>query len=327
MTLKAEPKRKGEPILKLPINNWPFLCIGTLLSIVFFLFGLRQLIASYFTDDPHSFLMLFFSSSMIILINGTIFSILLVLGFKKYRGHNDSKSKTGPGVVIAMNRDVILYRHPAVIAWISAFLFRLLRLLGLIILRCCFNFRVYCRHGVPLRTPYIVIANHVSFMDPVVLQSACPHRIIFLMTERYYNPLPVRWFFNLMCCIPLNEDTPYNIRALRMGLEALEKGNVLGIFPEGSISREGVLRDAMPGTILLAQKASVPIVPAYIEGTYQALPRHARFFRKANISVSFGIPLAYEELSGGLPGKEGLQAATKNLMSYIERLASSERDM
>ena len=208
-----------------------------------------------------------------------------------------------------------------VIAGISAFLFWILRRLSLIVLKYCFKFKVRNTDAVPRSGPFIIIANHVSFMDPVVLQAACPARIVFLMTERYYNPILVRWFFSLMCCIPLNEDTPYNIRALRRALESLEQGNVIGIFPEGSISREGVLRDAMPGTLLLAQKTGAPIVPAYIEGTYDALPRHARFFHKATISVVFGKPLRYHNLAKRQPGKKGLETAKKNLMESIVKLA------
>ena len=209
---------------------------------------------------------------------------------------------------------------------INRLLYGGLRFLAVAILKYCFNFSVRNVHLIPSTGPYIIIANHVSFMDPVVLQSSCPHRIVFLMTESYYNPILVRWFFKLMRCIPLNEDSPYNIRALRLALDALKQGNVVGIFPEGSISREGVLRDAMPGTLLLAQKSGAPILPAYIEGTYDALPRHARFFRKATISVSFGARLDYHrDLAQGLTGKEGLQAATRKLMNYIVNLAANSK--
>ena len=213
-------------------------------------------------------------------------------------------------------------RSPLIVA-VSAFVFRVLRFLAAGILKHCFNFTVKSTYCIPAAGPFIIIANHESFMDFAVLQAACPLRIVFLMTETYYNPILVRWFFDLMCCIPLNENTPYNIRALRRALEALNQGTVVGIFPEGSISREGVLRDAMPGTLLLAQKTGAPIVPAYIEGTYEALPRHAKFFRKATISVSFGEPLDYHDLAEGATGKEGLQAATRNLMKHIVKLAGN----
>jgi hypothetical protein len=80
--------------IKLPIDTWPVICCGTVLSAAFFLLGVDQMIASYVTaTDPYSFLMLFFSSSMIILINATIFSILVVLGIRKLGGRS-AKEKT-----------------------------------------------------------------------------------------------------------------------------------------------------------------------------------------------------------------------------------------
>lgn len=160
-------------------------------------------------------------------------------------------------------------------------------------------------------------------MDPPVLQAACPRRIIFMMTEKYYNPLWGRWFFKLMYCIPLRDESPYNIGPLKKGLKRLSEGKVIGIFPEGGISRDGILRDGRPGTLLLAQKSGAPVIPAFISGTYQALPREAKFFRKAKIQVIFGKPVNFRELAQGLPEKEGLKRATEYLMQKIKELSTT----
>ena len=154
-------------------------------------------------------------------------------------------------------------------------------------------------------------------MDPPVLQAACSRRIVFMMTEKWYNPIWGRWFFRSMHCIPLREGTPYNIGPLKKSLRSLKEGNVIGIFPEGGVSRDGSPREGMPGTLLLAEKSDAPIVPAFISGTYRALPRHARFFRKAKIKVVFGSPVSFGALSKGLRGKESLREASENLMSTI----------
>ena len=82
-----------KPRLKLPIDTWPIICCGTIFAALFFLFGIDQLIASYSSTDPYSFLMLFFSSSMIILVNGTILFVLLVLGLRKFRNHKDPENR------------------------------------------------------------------------------------------------------------------------------------------------------------------------------------------------------------------------------------------
>ena len=201
--------------------------------------------------------------------------------------------------------------------------FKALKYLVVSLLKVFFAFEVRNIHHVPAAGPFIITANHFSFMDPPVLQAACPRRIIFMMIEKYYNPIWVRWFFKSMHCIPIREETPYNIGPLKKGLKVLRQGKVIGIFPEGGISQSGVIRDGRPGTLLLAEKSDAPILPAFISGTYLALPRDAKFFRKAKIKVIFGSPVIFKDLSKGLKGKEGLQIATDNLMRKIKELSNN----
>lgn len=296
------------------------LVTGIVLATIFTLFGIRQLVSSYCVNDPYVFLMLFFSASMIILVNSTILLILTVLGYRKTRPDDSQRNKDARQArehcESGNQPDRLLP-----LRWISTLLFQFLRFLVVPVLKTSFTFSVQNAHYLPAHGPYIVTANHVSFMDPLVLQCACPHRISFLMTEKYYNPFFARWFFNLMLCIPLREESVYNIRAIRKGLRILRNGCVVGIFPEGGISPEGLLGNGRPGSMLLAQKADVPIVPAYINGTFQALPRHARFFRKAAITVIFGEPLTFAQISDGMPRKKGLHAATSILMEKIGSLS------
>jgi 1-acyl-sn-glycerol-3-phosphate acyltransferase len=124
-----------------------------------------------------------------------------------------------------------------------------------------------------------------------------------------------------MRAIPLRDNTVYNIGPVKTGLEILKHGNVIGIFPEGGISKTGIMQEGRPGTLLLAQKSNVPILPAFISGTYLALPKHAKFFRKAKIKVIFGNPITYAELSRGVKGKKGLEDATQNLIQKIRDLS------
>lgn len=202
--------------------------------------------------------------------------------------------------------------------------FKTLKLLDFVILKLFFSFEIKNVNHIPVSNSFIVTANHFSFMDPPVLQAACPRRIIFFMTEKYYNPIWSRWFFKAMHCIPLREDSHYHIAALKSGIKLLKEGQVIGIFPEGEISRNGEIQDGRPGTLLLSQKTNFPIVPAFISGTYQALPRHAKFFQKAKIKVVFGDPLYFNDLSNGLKGKKGLEQATKNLIQTFRDLAKTQ---
>jgi 1-acyl-sn-glycerol-3-phosphate acyltransferase len=199
--------------------------------------------------------------------------------------------------------------------------FKSLKFFGHRLLKTFFSFETVNIHQVPPTGPIIITANHSSFMDPPVLQAACPRRIHFLMTDKYYNPIWGRWFFRLMGAIPLRENTAYNIGPVKIGLEILKNGNVIGIFPEGGINKTGVIQEGRPGTLLLAQKSNVSILPTFISGTYLALPKHAKFFRKAKIKVIFGKLITYEELSRGVKGKKGLEEATQNLIQKIRDLS------
>ena len=202
--------------------------------------------------------------------------------------------------------------------------FNVLKFLDFAILKIFFSFEIKNLHHLPITSPFIITANHFSFMDPPVLQAACPRRIIFFMTEKFYNPIWGRWFFKLMHCIPLRENTPYHIAPLKRGIKLLKEGKVTGIFPEGGVSRNGKIQDGRPGTLLLSQKTSFPIIPAFISGTYQALPRHAKFFRRSKIKVIFGCPVYFNDLSNGLKGKKGLERATKNLIQIFRDLAKKQ---
>lgn len=202
--------------------------------------------------------------------------------------------------------------------------YRSVRLVGVPLLRLLFSLKAENASRVPAQGPVLIAANHCSFMDPVVLQAACPRRIIFMMTERYYNCLWGRWFFKQMQAIPLKEGTVYNVGPLRKGMRALQQGKAIGLFPEGGISRSGVLQDGQPGILLLAQRTNAPIVPAYISGTFRALPRHAIFPRPAKITVLFGTPLCFLDLAERKEGKEGLLRATSALMEEIKRLEPVE---
>jgi uncharacterized membrane protein len=80
---------------KIP-TNWFFIAVGIVLSTVFLSFGVQHLVGSYYIEGPYLFLMLFFSSSMIILINGTILFVLIVLAIRKIRGSNEDIEPDSP---------------------------------------------------------------------------------------------------------------------------------------------------------------------------------------------------------------------------------------
>ena len=162
------------------------------------------------------------------------------------------------------------------------------------VLRRLFAFRVSGLEHLPARGPYIVAANHANYLDGVLLAMALPRKISFLVMPRVYRATPLHpYFHDHIGSIPVSLARP-DPGAIRRAIRVLDQGGVVGIFPEGPFSRHGRLVRGLPGVALVALRSGVPVVPAAIEGTFDALAAR-RFFvpRRVPLSVRFGAPLHF----------------------------------
>lgn len=160
----------------------------------------------------------------------------------------------------------------------------------------------------------LVVANHASFVDPVVLQMAVRRRIRFLMTEDFYDRPVMGWFFRWMRTLRVSE-TQTNLASLRTARDALRDGEVVGIFPEGQLSPDGELQPGQPGAAALASLARVPILPVRIRGTFHVMRRGMRFPRPARVSVTRG-----EIIPAPARGRTDRDALTARIMSALAAL-------
>ena len=152
-----------------------------------------------------------------------------------------------------------------------------------------FGLTVEGREHLPEAGPYIVAANHHNYLDGVVLGVTLPQAVAFLVMPRVYRATPLHPFLHRhIGSIPIDLDRP-GPEALRRALDALAAGGVVGIFPEGPFSLRGRLEPGLPGVALLALRSGVPVVPAGIRGTYEALVDR-RFYvpRPHPLRVRFG---------------------------------------
>ncbi len=139
--------------------------------------------------------------------------------------------------------------------------------------------------------PYILVANHSSNLDPLLLGWAMRPTPIYTMAKAELWGVPVvRWLVANLGAFPVDRSLK-DTQAMRTSLTVLKGGQVLMIFPEGTFSNEGTPLAMHNGAVRLAVKLHCPIVPAYLDGTYRALPGMARFVRPARLRVIFGRPL------------------------------------
>ncbi|RXG62533.1 1-acyl-sn-glycerol-3-phosphate acyltransferase [Candidatus Atribacteria bacterium 1244-E10-H5-B2] len=186
-----------------------------------------------------------------------------------------------------------------------------------IIFKLFFKLKVTGQQNIPQDSPFIIVANHSSLLDPVILGVSIRPKIIFIAASYLFE---IRWLGYLLRkanSIPINrENYTNNVKSLKQALKILQKGGVLGIFPEGGVDRQ---KDDLPikaGAAFLATRVGVPIVPIKIKGADKVLPRGAKFIRSLNkIEVEIKKPIYCSRQTN--KNKEIIERVVK---SYIKEI-------
>jgi 1-acyl-sn-glycerol-3-phosphate acyltransferase len=176
--------------------------------------------------------------------------------------------------------------------------------------------------SLPRSGPYLLAANHHNYLDGIVLAVAVPDPVSFLVMPRVWRATLLHPVFHRHIRSIRVDVTRPDVAALRQALAALAEGRVVGIFPEGPFSVRGRLEAGLHGVALLALRSGVPVVPAAIRGTYEALVGR-RFYvpRPHAIRVRFGAPRVFRGTNGH--GGRGARATvTARIMDDIAALLS-----
>ncbi|HEV3025517.1 MAG TPA: lysophospholipid acyltransferase family protein [Pirellulales bacterium] len=173
-----------------------------------------------------------------------------------------------------------------------AFLHVTCRLLAVVV----FRVRVEGREHVPSTGGVLVLSNHQSHLDPVLIGLACDRRINYLARETLFGFAPFRWLIYSLDAIPIDREG-LGLAGVKETLRRLKQGEMVLIFPEGTRTRDGQIATLKPGFALLARRTSVPLVPVAIEGAYDAWPRRRLLPASATIHIRFGEPLLPEHAS------------------------------
>jgi 1-acyl-sn-glycerol-3-phosphate acyltransferase len=195
------------------------------------------------------------------------------------------------------------------------------------LLRLVYRVRVRGLEHLPTSGGAVVAANHVSFLDSFFIPMVIPRRkLVYLAKAEYFESWRTAWFFRMMGQIPLERAGGKRSRAaLDLALEILKRGDLLGIYPEGTRSPDGRLHRGRTGAARLACSAGVVVVPCGIRGTAEIMPRSARWPRMTGrppVEVTFGPPVTLEDVDPSDP--RALRAATDELMRAIQELSGQD---
>jgi 1-acyl-sn-glycerol-3-phosphate acyltransferase len=191
-------------------------------------------------------------------------------------------------------------------------------------------FQVVCRIDthelakVPQRGPLIAVVNHVNFLEaPVLIPHLDPRPLTGLAKRETWNN-PLFWFlFNQWGGIPIDRGT-VDREAFRLCLEALERGDILAVAPEGTRSKNGCLLQGKPGVVALALRSKAPLLPIGCYG-YENFWQNFKRLRRTDFHISVGRPFCLEMgaktlSSGEALSRETRQAVTDEIMCKIAEL-------
>lgn len=179
----------------------------------------------------------------------------------------------------------------------------LIRLLGLtmikIIVRLFFRLKVEGVGNLPKGGPYIIAPNHASYLDGFIVAAALPLKsfsdLYILGLQNFFTGRSKESFARIAHVIPIDAELYLN-KALLMSSYILRQGKSLLIFPEGGRSFDGELMDFKKGVGILSTEINIPVVPARIKGSFEALPKGAMWPKFTGIKITFGKPLSPRDI-------------------------------
>lgn len=175
------------------------------------------------------------------------------------------------------------------------------------------------KNNIPKEGACIAAGNHIHFADPVLLYYAQKRQLRYMAkVELFKNPV-LRWLCKSYGAFPVQRGAA-DVESIGNALKILEEGKVLGIFPEGTRSKDGSVGRGKSGTVMLAHKAGVPIYPFAVYSKRRPLKLFCKY------TIAYGDPVTVEEL-GVTTGASGeYREATKKLMEIIAQLQDECRE-
>lgn len=173
------------------------------------------------------------------------------------------------------------------------------------------------REKAPPEGSLIVVSNHASYWDPMVLGPALDRPLHYMARKTLFDKPVFGWLIRQVNAFPLNREGDSR-EALRAFGELLAQGEAVVLFPEGTRSKDGSLGEIKTGVGMLAVRNQAKVLPGYIWGTYQSWPRGQKYPKRHHLKAFFGDPI--EPMLEGEPRKDAQLRVTQEVENAFKRL-------
>jgi len=204
---------------------------------------------------------------------------------KETRRQGDKEIRTGDDRLLSLSPRLL-------VSWsdfAACFWYALLWCPCWVISQFWFRYRYTGRGHVSPAGPVLLVANHQSHLDPVLVGIACPRQLKYLARHDLFF-WPLGWWIRSLGAVPIDRSRGA-LTGMKTTLKLLQQGNAVLVFPEGTRTPHGDLQPLLPGFCLLARRSGATIVPVAIQGAYNAMPRGSAFPRPRPIRLTFGEPV------------------------------------
>ncbi len=198
------------------------------------------------------------------------------------------------------------------------------------ILRAVYRPRVEGAENVPVSGPAIIAGNHLTVVDSLFMPLVIERRVTFLAKSEYFTERGLkgwfkRTFFGGTGNVPIDRSGgKASEAALRTGLKILERGDLLGIYPEGTRSPDGKLYRGRTGVARMALEARVPVIPVAMIGTFEMQPPGRIIPKVRRPGIRFGPVLDFSRYYGMETDRYVLRAVTDEIMYALMKLSGQE---
>lgn len=171
-----------------------------------------------------------------------------------------------------------------------SFMYEALQILAGIGSRVFFDLKVKGLEHLPKSGGVLVVSNHQSYLDPVILAVRLHRPFAYLADAKLFKFKPFAWLIRSLNAFPVQQGKG-DVGAMKQVIRLLNEGWVLNVFPEGTRTATGELEEVQPGVALMIRRSNVPVVPAVIHGAFKAWPRHQLLPWPGKVRVLYGQPI------------------------------------
>lgn len=182
-----------------------------------------------------------------------------------------------------------------------------------------YDFRIIGAEHLKVEGAALIVANHVSFLDPPFIGQAFDEPLYFFARKTLFDHPLAGKVLRSWQTIPIDRDKP-DASSLKATIRLLKSGKKVLMFPEGTRSPDGKPQDAEAGVGLFIAKSRAPVLPVRIYGTYEAYPKGAKFLRPSQVTLVVGQPWQPDLENRADQGRDLYQSLADEVMSHIRSL-------